>query len=129
MPIISENGDLCPFKWDHLEEKTLTPVYKMPVLPANPKVKPRNLIPFNYARSEKEPGNKWVCFYIHDYQFERLWNDPDKYLPILKRFEGCVSPDFSVLLDQPRPEQMRNLWRNKALAYWMSNNRIPVAYN
>lgn len=33
-------------------------------------------IPFNYVLSDKDPTGKAVHFYIHDYQFERIWRNP-----------------------------------------------------
>lgn len=35
-------------------------------------------IPFNYALSAKDRGSKGVHFYCDDYQFERVWRNPDK---------------------------------------------------
>lgn len=39
------------------------------------------LVGFNYALSEKHPEDKILHFYVDDYQFERVWNHPDKYIP------------------------------------------------
>ncbi|MEI8083290.1 MAG: DUF4417 domain-containing protein, partial [Actinomycetes bacterium] len=35
-------------------------------------------------------------FYEDDYRFNRLWNDPERYIRRLARFAGVVSPDFST---------------------------------
>ena len=35
--------------------------------------------------SEKEPEGKGVHFFINDYQFERVWNNPDRYIEPSKR--------------------------------------------
>lgn len=40
-------------------------------------------IPVNYALTAKEKKTKGVHFYKDDYQFERFWNNPDKYIPLL----------------------------------------------
>ena len=45
--------------------------------------------------------SSWVCFYEDDASFERIWNNPNKYLPILKKFKGVISPDFSLYRDMP----------------------------
>lgn len=44
-------------------------------------------IGFNYARNAKEPENKAVHFFLDDYQFTRVWTDPDKYTAMLQRFK------------------------------------------
>lgn len=39
-------------------------------------------IEFNYARSAKEADTKAVHFFLDDYQFIRVWSDPDRYVMI-----------------------------------------------
>lgn len=51
-------------------------------------------IPFNYALSAKDRASKGVHFYCDDYQFERVWRNPDKYVPLLQQFGAVLSPDF-----------------------------------
>lgn len=40
-------------------------------------------IEFNYAKNAKEPANKAVHFFLDDYQFNRVWTDPDRYTAML----------------------------------------------
>lgn len=53
-------------------------------------------IPVNYALTAKDKATKGVHFYKDDYQFERFWNNPDKYIPLLQQFGAVCSPDFSL---------------------------------
>ena len=55
--------------------------------------KPQKLISFSKCISARE-YDSWVHFYEDDAAFERLWKNPGKYLPILSRFEGVISPDL-----------------------------------
>ena len=43
-------------------------------------------IGFNYAKTfeRKNKTNYGVHFFLDDYQFDRVWNQPDKYLELLK---------------------------------------------
>lgn len=76
-------------------------------------------IGFNYAKSTKEPENKAVHFFLDDYQFTRVWTDPDRYIPILQRFKYVLTPDFSLYTDFPKPLQIYNHYRKHWLgAYW-----------
>ena len=89
---------------------------------------PAELLGFNYAMSSK-CFNKGIHFYLDDYQFERVWNVPEKYLPILKKYDFVFSPDFSLYLDMPKPLQIYNVYRSRLLgAYWQSEgiNVIPT---
>ena len=51
-------------------------------------------IPVNYALTAKDKATKGVHFYKDDYQFERFWNNPDKYISLLQQFGAVCSPDF-----------------------------------
>lgn len=86
--------------------------------------KPKQMIGFNYAKStanDKKRGN--AChFFIDDYQFERVWQSPEKYLDVLRGFDCVLTPDFSLYLDMPLPMQAWNRYRSAALGlYWQAN--------
>lgn len=80
---------------------------------------PQELIPFNAALTERNPGRKWVHFFIDDYQFERVWSAPRRYLGLFQRFGGVVTPDFSMYTDIPPAMQVWNCYRNRVMAYWL----------
>lgn len=78
-----------------------------------------DFIPMNYANSCKTPAEKNVHCFVDDYQFIRYWNNPDTYIPILKRFQSVLSPDFSTYADMPLAMQIYNHYRKHWLAaYW-----------
>ena len=91
---------------------------------------PNRLIPFSKAMEQSTTDfNQWVMFYEHDKKFERFWNRPKKYLDKLKRFNGVVSPDFSLYRNMPLVMQMWNTYRNRALSVWLQDNSIDVIPN
>lgn len=71
----------------------------------------------------------WVIFYEHDIGFERLWHNPKQYLCKLKKFNGIISPDFSLYRNMPLVMQMWNTYRGRALASYLQNNGIEVIPN
>lgn len=74
---------------------------------------------FNFALKEKNPENIGVHFFLHDYQFERVWNYPDRYTELLSKFAFVLSPDFSPYADSPKAIQIYNVYRNRWCArYW-----------
>ena len=74
---------------------------------------------FNYALKEKNPEKIGVHFFLHDYQFERVWNYPDRYTEILKKFSFVLSPDFSPYADMPKVLKAYNVYRNRWCGrYW-----------
>lgn len=89
---------------------------------------PSGLVPFSKAIGRKD-YDAWVHFYEDDASFERLWNHPNKYLPILKKYNGVITPDFSVYRDMPLVMQHWNIYRSRALGHWLQDNAIPVIVN
>jgi glycerol kinase len=58
-----------------------------------------------------------------------VWNKPDRYLSIFKRFAGVITPDFSLYWNMPLAMQIWNTYRNRALGYWLQNNGVPIVTN
>ena len=88
-----------------------------------------DFIGFNYAKSAKNCKDKAVHFFLDDYQFARVWTDPDRYIPVLQRFKYVLTPDFSLYTDFPKPLQIYNHYRKHWLgAYWQMHgiNVIPT---
>lgn len=78
-----------------------------------------SFIGFNYVKSCKSPAEKGVHFFVDDYQFTRLWDQPDRYIEMLKRFKCVCTPDFSTYTDFPKVIQIYNHYRKHWLgAYW-----------
>lgn len=89
---------------------------------------PERLTPFSKSISSKD-YQSWVHFYEDDANFERIWNNPKKYLPILKRFAGVISPDFSLYRDMPLVMQYWNIYRSRAIGRWLQDNGLNVITN
>jgi len=90
--------------------------------------KPLKVIAFSKAIKSKD-YDCWVHFFEDDVAFERIWNKPRKYLPILKKSKGVFSPDFSVYRDMPLVMQYWNIYRSRAIARWLQDNGVNVITN
>ena len=99
-----------------------------PVLKASD-ASPRNMIPFNFCKTATEFDGVGVHFCIDDYQFERVWNRPEAYLDLLRKFDCVVCPDFSVYLDMPLPMKRWNIYRSRALGNWWQREGLTVVPN
>ena len=83
---------------------------------------------FNYCLNTPK-YDYGVHFYLHDYQFERVWNNPKKYIEILKRYKFVLSPDFSPYSDMPKATKIFNVYRNRWCGrFWQEHgiNVIPT---
>ena len=77
---------------------------------------------FNFALKEKYPQNKGVHFFLHDYQFERVWKYPDRYVEVLKKFAFVLSPDFSPYANTPKALKIYNVYRKMWCGrYWQEH--------
>ena len=81
---------------------------------------------FNYALSDKHPEGKGVHFFLHDYQFERVWNYPQRYTDVLYKFAFVLSPDFSVYADMPKALRIYNVYRNRWCGRYWQEHGIKV---
>ena len=89
----------------------LDPVYELPEI--------KQWISFNYVLSDDDPEGKAVHFFIDDYQFERVWNNPEAYVDKLRRYVCVATPDFSPYSDMPVALQIYNHYRKHWVGrYW-----------
>lgn len=83
-------------------------------------------LPFNVAVNRKIDRSVGIHMFLHDYQFERLWNTPNKYIPLLQKAGAVCSPDFSMYTDTPRVLNLYNHYRKHWLAAFWQANGITV---
>ena len=57
------------------------------------------------------------------------FGNPRQYLDKLKKFQGIISPDFSLYRNMPLCMQMWNTYRGRALANFLSENDINIIPN
>lgn len=98
--------------------------YGLPELHGSSKV-PAEVIGFNYAKTTENYG-AGLHFFIDDYQFERLWNEPEKYIELLKKFDCVFTPDFSLYMDMPLAMKIWNIYRSRLIGQIMENHGIEV---
>ena len=89
----------------------------------------REWIGFNYAKtfSNRKKAHTGINFFLDDYQFERLWYAPNKYLNLLGKYGALASPDFSLYSDFPKAVQIFNHYRKHWLAaYWQEHGMTVI---
>ena len=116
------------FKFILLQNATLVGEYGIPLVSDNISSLPTEILPFNIALQlpVEQRENTWVHFYIDDYQFERIWNNPFRYLDILKQFKGVIGPNFSMFANMPKAISIFNLYRNNTLCNFYKQNGVEI---
>lgn len=95
--------------------------YDIPVI--SPEFEPPSMkwLGYNYARGLRSGKDIGVHFFLDDYQFSALWNNPKQTTDGLLKFGAVMSPDFSTYTDMPMILQIYNHYRKHWLAqYWQS---------
>ena len=98
--------------------------WEMPII-NNDHYIPERLIGFNEALTSKA-YDACVHFFLDDYQFERIWKEPRRYVDALKRFSGVCSPDFSLYLDMPTPLRIYNTYRSRLVGQYLQSQGLKV---
>ncbi len=117
-------------RWDLIEDAEIVGEHHHPRLNAVveiPEIK--RLVTLNNAPYEKHPEECGLCFYTKDSVIERIWNNPIKYLNLIKKFPLVTGLDFSILCNMYYPQQAYNCWRNYVMTYWMQQNHSIVVPN
>ena len=96
----------------------IMPVYDLPAI--------TEWIGFNYVLSDAAPEGKAVHFFVDDYQFERLWRNPEKYVDKLRKYVCVAAPDFSPYSDMPLVCQLYNHYRKHWVAAFLQANGVTV---
>ncbi len=113
------------YNMDLIDYENLTnDFWQMPTI-KNDNFIPDDLMGFNYARSSRNK-NCGIHFYVDDYQFERVWNYPEKYVDVLWEYDCILSPDFSLYLDMPMPMKIWNIYRSRQIGAFYQSRGIKV---
>ena len=86
---------------------------------------PDELIGFNYMLTNENKHVGVHCF-VDDYQFERLWNSPDRYLDKLQEYDCILTPDFSLYTEMPISMKIWNVFRSRLIGQWLQDNGCIV---
>lgn len=84
-------------------------------------------ISFNFAKTATNTERTGVHFWLDDYQFERVWRNPELYTRMLARFSVVCTPDFSPYSDFPKAIQLYNHYRKHWCgAYWQDHGLTVI---
>lgn len=89
---------------------------------------PKRIVPFDKLESEVSKGNTsgYVGFYLMDDKFEEVIVDFESWLPILKKFDGVITPDCTLMKGQSNCLQAANTYFNRAVGFALQKNHVAV---
>lgn len=89
---------------------------------------PKGLISFPKSKNTLNKSN-YVHFYIHDDYFKCIFNHPEKYVELFKTFDGIISPDPTMFIDNSKCLLETSTYMNRAFAFYYAKKGIPVIPN
>ena len=106
----------------YLNQISCVGLYNIPVIKKEEIELSENTVSFNNR------NNKCVAihFFIDDYQFDRIWNNPERYIEMFKDYDYICSPDYSLYLDFPKALQIYNTYKKQFLGAYFQANGIKV---
>lgn len=112
------------YNLDGYDENATEGFYQMPVIEPVSYI-PEDLIGFNYALTAPDKASG-IHFYVDDYQFERVWNQPEFYLDKLSEFDCMLTPDFSLYTEMPIAMKIWNTYRSRLIGQMAQRRGIIV---
>lgn len=64
---------------------------------------------------------KIVHFFLYDYRFESIYDDPEKKIETLKQYKAVLTPDFSMFVGMPIALQLFSTFKKDELANIFGN--------
>ena len=104
-----------------------SPIYGLPILEKEIYVPERLVLFEKISRALDKSG--CVIFNQSDKKIDPFWNSPERYFDALRRFDCVTTPDFSLLLDMPRPFIEANVLRSLMLGRKMQELGFRVLAN
>lgn len=87
---------------------------------------PKQLMGFNYCKSTPPQDGVGVHFFLDDYQFERIWNNPVDYCTMLSDYDCVLTPDFSLYTNMPIAMMIWNTYRSRLIGQMMQDYGCTV---
>ena len=102
--------------------------YDIPKISSGYEMPPKTLLPFNMAKGCCDSESA-IHFFVDDYQFERVWRSPMRYVELLRQFQCVLSPDFNLYTDMPLAMKIWNVYRSRLIgSFWQKQglNVVPT---
>ena len=78
------------------------------------------------AHDREENLHKGVHFFVDDYRFQGVYNNPQKSLTRYSQYDFLLSPDFSLYADMPLWKQIENVAKNRWVGAFWQNEGLRV---
>ena len=102
-----------------------TGTFEIPLIRKN-EVTLENLSLIGYDKISSGKKEQVVHFFLDDYKFESLWNNPEPRIEKLSAFRAVLSPQFSIYSEMPIAVQIHNTFRSRWCGAYLQSKGIKV---
>ena len=102
-----------------------TGAFEIPVIRKD-EVELENLSLVGYDKVSSGKSDQVVHFFLDDYKFEALWNNPEPRIEKLSAFRAVLSPQFSIYSEMPLAVQIHNTFRSRWCGAYLQSKGIQV---
>lgn len=83
--------------------------------------------PFFAANDREENKKAGVHFFVDDYRFKGIYNNPERTLKKYAQYKFLLTPDFSTYADMNLWRQLESVAKNRWIgAYWQSKGLTVI---
>ena len=93
----------------------------------------------NILRNPSDPEKYFVHHYLYDYAFDGrngVWYGciegsikEKAYIKKMSKYQGVISPDYSIYIDLPFAHQVWNIYRDRLTCEWLRSLGLNVIFN
>ena len=77
--------------------------------------------------NDEENKDKTIHFFTYDWNFENVFDKPEKAMEKLDQYYALLSPEFSLYWDMPKAVQIYNTFKNRWCgAFWQKMGKIVI---
>lgn len=79
-----------------------------------------------YDKLNEKETDKIVHFFLDDYKFEAIWNNPEPRIEKLKKYKAVLSPNYSIYTEMPLSIKVYNTFRSRWCGAYLQAKGIKV---
>lgn len=106
-------------------------IFGIPIIPkpffSHEELQNLRLLSFDQVkRDEGKHRNRMVHFFLYDYKFEKIWDNPEPFVDLLRPYRAVLTPDFSMYTEMPPALQLYNTFRNRWCGAYLAEQGMRV---
>lgn len=79
-----------------------------------------------YDKLNENETERIVHFFLDDYKFEVMWNDPEPRIERLREYKAVLTPNFSIYTEMPLSLKVYNTFRSRWCGAFLQSKGIKV---